>query len=129
MGDELAIKSLFIDDLLQIAIATKLPAMKRAGKAVGGAAIYLANTIAAMRAGVVEGLDRIILLTNDQELLMSVLVQRVVAGFDDIRRRRRQQPDMRPQVLPFFLHEFGRVIAGRVQHVETVVDTRRVTLQ
>ncbi len=56
---------------------------------------------------------------------MPVLIQRLVAGFNDISRRSREHPDTRPQVLPLLLHEFARVIARRFKHVETVVDTWR----
>jgi hypothetical protein len=109
--DQLRVEGVFVGDVRELAVEAELPAVEGAGEAADAAALVQADLVAAMRADVVERLDRAIGLANDHELLSADFESHVVAFFGDVRGHPSQQPDARPQVLGLLLHELARVIA------------------
>jgi hypothetical protein len=112
MGDQPGIEGGLIGDFFQLAVAGELPAVKGASEARHAAAVAQRNAISAVRADVVEGLDRGIFLAHQEEFFMTDFEHRVVAGFRNVRRHAGKQPDARPQQFPFLAHEVGRVNSG-----------------
>ena len=84
MGNELGIERPLICDALQIAVATELPSVKRACKTRYAAVLVQGYAIAAMRAYVVERLDRLISLADEDEFLRAHRESEIVALFGNV---------------------------------------------
>ena len=120
--NQAGIEGCLIGDILELAVASELPAVERAGELGDAAAIVERYSIAAVRAYVVEGLDRSVVLPDHQDLFMTDLEHLVVAGFREVGSDSGQKPDARPKEFPFLFHEVHRGVTRWIGYVESVVD-------
>ena len=98
------------EDELALPVGTPLPAVKRAGEAVLGAAAILRELDAAMPAMVVERLDGLLVDTHDDHGLVEDLVDDEVAGLFDLLEPAGHLPDVRPEFFALEAVELGVVI-------------------
>ena len=103
--------------------------MKRARELRNAATVVESDAIPAMRADVVEGLDGRVGLADEDDLFRADLEHGVIAMFRNVRDDTRKQPDARPHVLPFELHELARVKPRGIDHGEPVVDVGLLGLE
>ena len=129
MLDQFRCEAVFVRDGLEPAIAMELPAVKRAGELRDAAAIVLRDAVAAVRTGVVEGLDRAIRLADQDDLLGADLEHGVIAVLGNVRDDAGEQPYPGPHALPFALHELAREIARGIRNIEPVVEVGLLRLK
>ncbi len=124
VSNELRIERFLIRDALELAVATKLPPMKRTGEARKRAPLVQGYAITPMRTDVVERLDPAVDLANDDELLAAHRECEVITVFGNVARHPGQQPDARPKTPPFQLHELARVVTSGIDDLQPIVDVR-----
>jgi hypothetical protein len=66
---------------------------------------------AAMAAGIVERTNRAVLLPHRDHRFLQEIVHDEVAGLGDVGQASGDVPDARPEVVPFLLREFPRIVA------------------